>query len=198
MTFQPNIPLATDLISVSQGDIKNNFTALSTSYNVNHIDFNVTGSGKHKFVEMPVRTVIPPGLVTAEGTIYTKLPSGNLQLTQLFYSPDNSTNEYVLTRTINSVPQFANFGNTTAGWTFAAGGIIIKYGIFANITQNFQTKAYPVAFPTGTIVLALTVNSSDTNTDAGAIYKSPTANGADIRLTDSSSTRDVAYIAIGY
>lgn len=80
MSFQPGIPNATDLISVSQGDLKNNFTTLNTAWNVNHIGFNATGAGKHSMVEMPVTT--DPATTASEGAIYTKAAGGR---TELFY-----------------------------------------------------------------------------------------------------------------
>ena len=166
MTYDPNIPLPGDFLSDSQGDLKNNFTAADNSFGRNHVNFSVaTNAGKHKFVELlntdPVGVTPSPPLILGEGTCYTK--SNAVPESQLFYTPDNSKNEYQLTRVLGS--QFATFGtlinNYTpqvgggavgtaydAGWTFLAGqspGIVQMYGRYDTSTlATFGTIKWPI------------------------------------------------------
>lgn len=49
MSFNSAIPQSTDLISVSQQDLLNNFTSMQTTYNTDHYGFNpTTNLGYHK------------------------------------------------------------------------------------------------------------------------------------------------------
>jgi hypothetical protein len=123
MTFQPNIPLATDIISISQGDLKNNFGSLSTAWDVNHNDFNVANAGKHKFAEFP-NQLADPATAAAETTIYAKDVSGS---SRLFYREESS----------GTVRQFTGpIVAASPGSTFLPGGIIIKWGLAGSVGDN--------------------------------------------------------------
>lgn len=153
MTYLPGIPLATDLLSVSQGNIKDNFTVANTVMGINHYPFDdgTANQGKHKFVEMLVGT-LPAGLVSGEGTIYVKAA---ISRRELFYTNDASGNEWQLTSISNS--SFATFGtgtnysgSNTGGWTFLPGGLLLQYG-FTQITSILPpqvTITYPRSFTT--------------------------------------------------
>ncbi len=71
MTFQSNIPRATDLISVSQGDLLNNFSSLQTIYNNDHFGFNPeTNTGFHKHITLPDQTLSVPAPGVSIGAEY--------------------------------------------------------------------------------------------------------------------------------
>jgi hypothetical protein len=53
MAYLDNIPQPNDQISVSQGQILANFSALKTLIDVNHITFDIPDQGKHKLVTFP-------------------------------------------------------------------------------------------------------------------------------------------------
>ena len=53
MPYQNNIPQPTDQLSVSQGDLLNNFASIYTLIGVNHVQFDASGQGKHFFAEFP-------------------------------------------------------------------------------------------------------------------------------------------------
>ena len=60
MAYKPNIPMATDAISQSQVDLQNNFGALKSLIDINHVDFaNMTDQGKHYRIDFPVQSVSP-------------------------------------------------------------------------------------------------------------------------------------------
>ena len=53
MTYLPNIPMATDFLSVSQGQINTNFTLLNSVYGVDHSSFaSPNFIGYHKAIHM--------------------------------------------------------------------------------------------------------------------------------------------------
>lgn len=172
--YNPNIPAASDFLSDSQLDIKNNFSWANTTMGVNHIDFaTITNSGKHKFVEMPnytptVPDPVPPGLANFEGTLYTESDGSR---SQLFYTNDATGKKYQLT-TIQGItfaqPLFGQFtndynpgsgavgGNYDGGWTFLPGGLLFQYGQASNVANLSQTK-FPVPFPKAVFNIQLTI-----------------------------------------
>jgi hypothetical protein len=93
MTYDPNIPLAADLLSDSQADLLANFGQLNTQFGVNHVAFNDVSAdkGKHKFVQF-VRQATAPATASigaseivmygkADGTdteLYGKMTRDNL------------------------------------------------------------------------------------------------------------------------
>lgn len=57
MPYLANIPLGNDQLNVSQGQILDNFQALSTYVFIDHVEFNLADQGKHKVVQMFPNTV---------------------------------------------------------------------------------------------------------------------------------------------
>lgn len=205
-TYQPNIPTGLVNLDVDYQNLQNNFSQLDTSFGVNHIKFSVTpNNGKHTFVEMPVSASIPTPLTGSEGTLYTK----TVTATELFYTPDNSTNEYQMTRTISaSFGTFSTFTNyapplptQNGGWTFLPGGMLFQYGtktIAANAT--ITTIVFPVAFTNTNTVITLTREKTDTSTTAQEIRivtGSITASQFQVIQSSGSSTNIVHWHAIG-
>lgn len=141
--YQQNIPTGLVNLDVDYQNLQNNFSQLDTSFGVNHIKFSVApNNGKHTFVEMPISTVIPSPLTGSEGTLYTKTANA---ASQLFYTPDNSTNEYQLTRTISA--SFGTFSSAT-GWTYLPGGLLMQWGQATSVGTSLPntTVIFPVAF----------------------------------------------------
>lgn len=185
MTFQPNIPLATDLISVSQTDIKNNFSAIGTTFDVNHVDFNASGAGKHKFAEFPNQGSDPVGAGN-EMTLFSKLIAG---ASQLFYKRNNAVTSFQLT---GADPLAAANGST-----FLPGGLILKWGTY---TLAAGTNSTPVVFAGGafpTNCFSLTITGNITNNKSMPSYSGLTTVGFNGNKTDVGFATTYTYIAIG-
>ena len=141
MTYQPNIPTGLVNLDVDYQNIQGNFQQLNTTYGVNHVKFSdIPGNGKHTFVEMRDNTALPVGLAANEGTLYTKTNAG---VTDLYYVPDNTINEYQMTRTIAA--SFGTFGAST-GWTYLPGGLLLQWGNVPGSNATTIPVAFPVAF----------------------------------------------------
>lgn len=177
MTFQPTIPKSTDLISVSQGDILNNFTAIGTSFDVNHVDFNAAGAGKHKFVEMPNQVADPAGAAT-EGTIYTKVATQ----TELFFRRDAGSVIQMTRGTPVNAPK---------GTTFLPGGFLLNWGQVA-ATPGGTTENFATAFTIGPATVTLGVSSN--NGTSVATWQN--VSGTQMKIFSATSAT-VYYIAIG-
>lgn len=165
--YNPNVPTGTIELDEDYINLQNNFQQLSTSFQVNHLPLenSSTSNGAHTFVEMRNQAAIPPALKAQEGTIYTKIVNA---VSEMFYTPDNSTNEYQLTRT--SGANIATFGtntvyavNRTGGWTFLPGGLLFQYGSFSPTTAA-DTVTFPVPFTTQVYNIELTQVMSNNST----------------------------------
>jgi hypothetical protein len=153
--YNPTVPTGIIELDEDYKNLQNNFQQLSTSFQVNHLPLenNTTSNGAHTFVEMRNQAGLPAGLKTLEGTIYTKQANA---VSELFYTPDQSTDQYQLTRTINA--STANFSTyltypgaaafELGGWTFLPGGLLMQYGsvLPGEGTSSTGTTKFPVAF----------------------------------------------------
>jgi hypothetical protein len=134
MAYNQNIPQPGDQLSQSQSDLLNNFQAIQTLIDVNHVDFAASGAGKHKWVSLPQQGSAP-GTAAAEGALYTAAIAGVTQL--LFQTPSNGTSLQLTGPTALG----AN------GYTTLPGGLILQWGT-ATTTSGFGTITFPIAFPT--------------------------------------------------
>lgn len=195
MTFNVNIPQPNDLLSNSQGQIKDNFSSSNISFGVNHYPFNdgTANNGKHKFVDMPSTTL--PAIIAGDGAIYTKVVGSN---TQLFYTPDATGTEYQLTNTAipaNAPPIYYTFlpGNIAVviGSVDAKNGDTINWGLPLTTLMNIQTTAQGNS-SSGTN-RALVAQPRSVNAAAGTFV----LNLQDVNNNDQTSNRTIKYLVMG-
>lgn len=154
MAYNPLIPQAADLLSVSQGDLLNNFGSVNTFVNVNHVPFNGPDQGKHALLQMPVQNPAPTVLLGEFGifNFASTLGTGVNQLTII-----NSAGV--------STPFTARGTTTNGGWFYTPNGLLVKYGFVNNLTQGNNV----VAYDTGAAIPAYTTGIlySDCSTQSG-------------------------------
>ncbi len=158
MSYNPNIPLPTDKLSTSQGDIKDNFGQLNTIFGVDHFEFDAIDAGKHQHVNMPAKSGgTPPTTASGEGALYTVQTGSN---TDQYYTRDaDATNIYQMTRITNDGTEYGRFATNlnyqvgppdlTGGWTFLPGGMMLQYGKAITTSAGGPpnlTVTFPVAF----------------------------------------------------
>lgn len=201
--YTRGIPFLTHDPSNDQPPMQTNTNSVDDLIDVDHYSFGENFGGGHRQVQMPVLGAIPSGLISGEGTLYTKT-SGE---SSLFYSPDATTNQYQLTRTITAdYSKFAGdvaivcsggSGSGTGGWTFLPGGILLQYGLIVFKTQTAIT--FPTSFTADATTFGLTLGSD--NGDSGATtfsYKSLTRTGVTLQnSTTTAVNRSVFFMAIG-
>lgn len=132
MAYNPAIPQPTDQISVSQTDILNNFMAIQTLIDVNHVDFANVNQGKHFFVEFPIQAIAPV-TAAAEVGLYSQTSAFTLQ-PELVFSKQSGTGVYEFT----SSGQLVN-----GGWARLPSGILYKWGTGGPGAAG----AYVITFP---------------------------------------------------
>lgn len=185
MTFQPNIPQPTDLISVSQDDILQNFQSIDAAWNINHVDFNATGEGKHKYVEMPNQSSDPAGSAN-QFTIFSKVSGGGQS--EIFYKRNAEATAYQLTG--------KNPSAAASGYTFLPGAMLMQWAFLTGASKNDGAAiVFPTAFGATPYSLQLTASRNGISVNV-LNATSVTSTGFTLR-TSSNSNDGVWYLAVG-
>lgn len=141
MSYTTGIPIPGQSLGNSRPQVNGNFDYINTAFAINHVAFNASGVGKHKFLQMPEQ-VSAPVTLSSEGALYTK---ESLSITNLFWRQESNGTEIQMT---NVAPTNANIGAS-----FLPGGLVIQWG-FVTLSNTSS--------PTANVVLPvqLSVNGS--------------------------------------
>lgn len=194
MTYNPNIPAANDLISVSQLDLLNNFQSLNSQFGTSgdHVALDAASdNGKHKkstYIEQSG----DPTTAANEGAIYSKESSLTSQ-TEMYFRRESS----------GTVIEWTSRLAATNGWTRLPSGILLKWGTdtkTGNDTVTFPTAATIPVF-TAIFQVLLTVEDSSGTPNSFVYLKSISNPSFDVncvqRTALASSTATFRYLAIG-
>jgi len=150
MSFNPNIPQASDDPSVSQGQILTNFTQLNNIFGTDHITYDAASdNGEHKQISLNAPLGADPGLADPKASVYTKTVNGD---SELFYEKFNNAGA------ANQTRQMTNLIRTTVANTGTAGGNITStdtpWGLrlIWGLTNSFSGTQTVIA-PVGTTIL---------------------------------------------
>ncbi len=158
--FNANIPQSSDLLSVSQGNLLNNFGAIKAIIDINHVDFAAVGAGKHTFVEMPVQSPVPT-TVGGEVGLYCQTSAVTTQPELVFARQAASSAPAAV-----QITEFTSAGWTNPGWTKLPSGIMLKwranigFGGLSAVTKNLNTDV--PGSPNFTTVLTILITPIDT------------------------------------
>lgn len=146
MSYQNDIPQATDRLKDSQSDILDNFAEIETFVTVNHVDFGSADQGKHKWVTFPVQGSAP-AFSTGEEGLYN-LPYNNTASTvnELFIHKQLSTGTADIPFTASILSQNATPTSLAAGWSYLPSGLLIKWGSASGTgttTVNVDGGSFP-------------------------------------------------------
>ncbi len=179
ITYNNNIPLATNSPSVDQPNMKINTNAIDTLLQVDHISFNTTNSGKHAQVTLPNPLVADPTLTGTAGEIYTKAISA---AAQLFFANKNGPIQLTGLTTVA----------TANGYITLPGGIIIKWGTATGSSAG-SANTFPVAFPANCFSIVFTPQGATPRSEG---ITNVTRTGFTCYLSTSTPS-SVYYIAVG-
>lgn len=137
MAFNANIPQPNDVIAISQADLLNNFAAINTYVNVNHVAFNNADQGKHAQVQFPV------GPLGGQPFTYS---AGEIGLQSLNQTPTNIPDIWMSRGTSPAFPITGSANgtigtNTAVSWTYLPSGLLMLSGA-ATTTSGTVTITY--------------------------------------------------------
>ena len=142
-TYNPSIPMATDLISNSQSQILANFGQLNTQFGVDHIPFN-TGSGNGDGTHKKITFDNAPTEPTPTGTISNVFPLLVGSNQELFFK--NASTEYSSSGKVQLTGP-SSIGSTTnsSGYVTLPGGLLLQW-VEVGISGSTGTANWPKAF----------------------------------------------------
>jgi hypothetical protein len=158
MPFLSNIPQATDQLSISQGDLLNNFGilgAIAGNANANSASLNATVG--FNFVNFANQGA-DPSTGAGQIALYAKTVGGNVDL--FLRNQSNGT-----TIDLSLGGQAAVIGN--GGYQKFPSGFIFQWDFHNNAVNGLNTFNFPLAFPNAAIQFGVTTQSNtaaDTNT----------------------------------
>lgn len=195
MSFNPAIPQVTDPRAQSAIQMRANFQAINSVFNVNHIQINgdpVDGylGGQHTVLTLRSQT-IDPSTSADEVAVYNKLVAS---VPQLFYAPNSAQTPIQLTR--------SSIDTTTANakYTFIAGPFTLYGGLITHPTNGQVVNLSPV---TTLIYAGLVVSDANLQLPT-ATYSACATNLSGSSFTirydttaSSASNLNVYYFAVG-
>jgi len=187
LAYNPSVPQGGDLLSQSQSDILNNFTAIKTLVDINHVTFDAVEEGKHHFVQFPVQSPVP---TTGAGEVgiysQTSAITGN---PELVFAPENDATTY----------EFTSATKNANGFTMLPSGIIIKWGtgsVGANTTA-VATFNVGSGVPAFTTVYNVQVTRQGTTGESGVLYYESYTTADVTVFNTADSTKTFFYTVIG-
>ena len=160
MAYKSTSPAAADLLSQSQDDILNNFGAIKTLVDINHVTFDAANQGKHNFIQFPVQAPVP---TTGAGEVgfysQTSAISGN---PELVFTHQNAGSTYEFTSAVKNA----------TGYAMLPSGIIFKWGsgtVNANTTA-VATFSAAAGVPTFTTVYNAQATRVGSSGSTGVLY----------------------------
>lgn len=195
MTYTQDIPLSGDSLGGTRARINTNFQEIFNVNGINHVDFNDSGEGKHKFLQMPItganfnNNTTPPSTGTSEGALYVKDDSGGDA--QLFYREESNGSERQLT------------GGTVAteGSVPLPGGLILKWGTKSSPGTS-GSVTFSTAFPTAIFQIQLTLAHPNQGNVSAAVRLAntpppgPSVTGFEY-FSSSSNANALYWVALG-
>lgn len=180
MSFNPNIPMASDDLDVSQGDLLQNFQSLDTVYGGDHYAFsNLTANAsKHNQVRTPVYvatppTGLPPTTLATEANLFGWQYSVPLGVLQYSRGPSNAVPTPVTKLHSPSTPIVLAAGNSTNILDFT--GLTLAYGYLSAMDTvllgNTRTLVYVIWTGAAFSFVNITGGSLLSATSAGNVLR---------------------------
>lgn len=209
MAFLPNRPQSTDQLSISQGNILNNFQILGAiAGNANVASASLNATSGFNWIYLPAQGAKPPAAAS--------FPVGDIGLYASLNATTNKNELYINKRnqaTTVQIPATASILSVnsapaalSAGWTYLPSGILLKWD--ANVNCNgLTTITFPVGANIPAFTQCITVLVQVADGGAGDVNKAVRLSGANpttFNVYGSSRTNTGAsaviftYLAIGY
>lgn len=147
------IPQANDLLSISQGQLLNNFGAIQSLIQTDHTDFpsGTATAGQHDRVSFTVQTSPPAqnlpnraNWVAGQVGMYSAL-NGTTNQNELYINKTNQATVKQIPATASVLSITSAPGNNIAGWTYLPSGILIKWGSTGVLTNKANVTVNGIA-----------------------------------------------------
>lgn len=150
MPWDPAKPGDSDLVfgaNQSAKNIRDNFDAIDTAWDINHVGIDDTNGGKHTKVH--IREGSQPSTTTNEIVLWCQNPALTGQGAELYIRRESNGDN--IPATASSQDAGSDSSNGDFGWTFLPSGILLKWG-----RVNTAGGDQSITFSTGTTLPAFT------------------------------------------
>lgn len=183
MGYNPNIPAPTDLLSISQAQIRNNFAQSNETYGGDHYAFSdlTTNKSKHNRIRTPIiNPVGHPTTLSDEPAFYAMQDTANLGVLQYSRGGNDAAPTPVtyLQSPLAGIPMIA--GSTINILDFT--GITMAYGYLFAMDSNSAPPNIPICYAT------IFFNTLGFSIVPVAFRFSVSSTGNILELTNSSGT----------
>lgn len=199
------IPNSGQSLGVTRVPINTNFSLIQSVFAENHIGFNFTGAGKHKFVVMPNQTVAPATLA-GEAALYSKQGVAGPGTSEIYMIRDNNAGtEVALTSSRIGAPILT----TNGGVNWLPGQMFIQWGFVLGTHGGNNHFNQGDTTPAVVFTLPFTTNCFGVFTQPVFTLGSPPSGGAEVAVnytntgftwafnTDSDKYTSFNWYAIG-
>jgi hypothetical protein len=194
MTFNPNIPVNTDYMVISQPQIQSDFRQINSIFNENHVALNQTIPGNSQGMHdlMTFRTQPDPTTATDQLALYTKSSGADINL---FFRPSNNQTPIQITYPsiktgLQSTSPDVYFAEQ---YTFLAGPFVVYLG-----NVKVADGAIVTLLPATTLkYVGLTLLASSATNKQSAAATNIAANQFTVRFFATPDLQTVYYLAIG-
>lgn len=128
------VPNSGQSLGQTRDPIRTNFSTIQTAFNVDHVNFDASGEGKHAKVTFPEGTA--PSVALNDVVMYAKDTNGR---PTIFMRQENNGSEIQLSGPTPSIG--AN------GYTFLPGGLLLQWGVNGTNSTSISIT-FPTAFTT--------------------------------------------------
>lgn len=212
------IPQANDFLSISQGQILNNFGAIQSLIQTDHTDFpsGTKTAGQHDRVSFTVQTSPPAqnlpnraNWVAGQVGMYSAL-NGTTNQNELYINKTNQATVKQIPATASVLSVTSAPGNHITGWTYLPSGILLKWGNSQQFSGLLNIQVNGIANqPDFLGVMSIQVTTEGTNTSdvdrfvrLVSTWNIPANNYfqvyASFRTQVGATTASCEWLAIGY
>jgi hypothetical protein len=210
MAYQYNIPLATDQLSKSQGDIQGNFNALGAiAGNAGGAaSFSLNGTMGFNFLYLASQMgSIPPITFPAGNVALYSATNPTTTLNELYINKTNQATVVQIPATASVLSITSAPAANSSGWSYLPSGILMKWGVVNPLTNGVKTQT--ITFPGGapvfqgapfSIIVSQMDSSSNPFNNIISVNQSTTStNQFTVRcLNNFDGFVGIYYLAIGY
>jgi hypothetical protein len=156
-----NVPLSGQTLNITRVPINQNFSVIDTAFQVDHVDYNISGQGQHNKVSFPIQNPVP---ATQAGILqlYSQLSAITNQPELVFTHQAGST-----APTAAQIVEFTSAGWSNPGWTRLPSGIMFKWhaniGFAGNATVTIDVNADVPGSPNFTNLFTVLTTTLDTS-----------------------------------
>ncbi len=160
-TYTANTPQPDTPLNVSAPLIRENFQAIAELVAVNHVGFNSSDGGKHKYVSLEFQSTAPDVQET-ELTLYCQA-TGSPNAAEIFYTyPANSSDEQLTDQTVPVTGTGTSYGTASQGYCTFPSGVIIRWGSATLKGTGNTTITFTIGTPAFSYTLWCSASSPTT------------------------------------